>query len=170
LSSDPAHGLPEPEQAQRRPPARRRPRPTALVPRRAPGGYDLGRRVAWVSALVLAVSSFTDWYAGHSLEGPPIAVIGWHTGVLGKLVFFVGLVVVALAVGRQLGVELPPSIPESLVVAVLGGASTVFVLIRLITIPDTFADTAGRGIGIWISLAASVIVIVAGLLQAAEEL
>src|SRR5919201_843495 len=155
--------LPEPEQAPPRPPASRAPRAVG-VPRRAPGFLGVGERVAWVSGLVLAVSSFTDWYAGHSLEGPPIAVIGWHTGVLGKLVFFVGLAVVLLALGRQLGVELPPSLPESLVVAALGGLATVFVLIRLISIPDTFADTAGRGIGIWISLAASLVVIVAGLL------
>jgi hypothetical protein len=132
--------------------------------------FGVGQRMAWVSGLVLAVSSFTDWYAGHSLEGPPIGVIGWHTGVLGKLVFFVGLAVVLLIVGRELGVELPPSVPESLVVAALGALATVFVLIRLISIPATFADTAGRGIGIWISLATSLLVIVAGLLRAAEEL
>ena len=81
-----------------------------------------------------------------------------------------GLAIVALAAGRQVGVELPPSLPESLVVAALGGLATVFVLIRLISIPDTFADTAGRGIRIWISLTASLVVIVAGLLRAAEEL
>jgi hypothetical protein len=138
--------------------------------RRAPGFLGLGPRVSWVAGLVLAVSAFTDWYAGHSLEGPPIAVIGWHTGTLGKLVFFAGLAVVLLALARQIGVELPPSLPESLVVAVLGALATVFVLIRVISIPDTFADTASRGVGIWISLAAGVLVIVGGLLQAAEEL
>ena len=168
---DPASGLPEPEQAERRPPPPRRAAgATVLVPRRGPGFFGVGQRLAWVSGLVLAVSAFTDWYAGHSLEGPPIGVIGWHTGVLGKLVFFVGLAIVALAAGRQVGVELPPSLPESLVVAALGGLATVFVLIRLISIPDTFADTAGRGIGIWISLTASLVAIVAGLLRAAEEL
>jgi len=44
------------------------------------------------------------------------------------------------------------------------------VLIRIISIPDTFFDTAGRGIGIFISLIAAVVLIVAGLLRAAEEL
>jgi len=38
------------------------------------------------------------------------------------------------------------------------------------TVPDTFFDTAGRGIGIFISLIAAVALIVAGLLRAAEEL
>ena len=43
-------------------------------------------------------------------------------------------------------------------------------LIRLISIPDTYFATAGRGIGIFISLIAAVLLIVAGLLRAAEEL
>ena len=45
----------------------------------------------------------------------------------------------------------------------IGSLATIFVLVRLISIPDTFAF-AGRGIGIWISLAAAVALIGAGLL------
>ena len=52
----------------------------------------------------------------------------------------------------------------------LGSLSTIFVLIRLISIPDEFLPAGGRGIGIWISLLAALAVIVAGLLEAAEEL
>ena len=40
----------------------------------------------------------------------------------------------------------------------------------MISIPDTFFDTAGRGIGIFISLIAAIALIAAGLLRAAEEL
>ena len=36
----------------------------------------------------------------------------------------------------------------------LGSLSTIFVLVRAISIPDDFFF-AGRGIGLWISLAAS---------------
>jgi hypothetical protein len=96
-------------------------------------------------------------------------VIGWHTGVLGKLVFFVGLALLALAALREFGFELPPSIPESLVVIALGSLATIFVLIRLISIPDSIV-AAGRGIGIWISLLAALAVIGGGLLTASEEL
>ena len=110
-----------------------------------------------------------DWYAGSSLEGPTLAVIGWHAGVLGKLVFFIGLAVLALAALRRAGIELPASVPESLVVLALGSLATIFVLIRLISIPDTFPFT-GRGIGIWISLLAGVGLIAGGLLRAGEEL
>jgi hypothetical protein len=43
------------------------------------------------------------------------------------------------------------------------------VLVRLIDIPDEFFF-AGRGIGLFISLAAALALIVAGLLEASEEL
>src|ERR671935_1090396 len=160
-----AGGPPDPRTRRPSPPPRLEP-----LPRRGLGIWAVGERMSWVAGLVLALSSFMSWYSGHSLEGPTVSVIGWHTGVVGKLVFFVGLAVVALAVLREAGVELPPAIPESLVVVGLGSLGTIFALIRLISIPDTFAGTSGRGIGIWISLISALAVIVAGLLRAGEEL
>jgi hypothetical protein len=130
----------------------------------------VGARATWISGLVLSVSAFTDWYAGSGSVGPTIGVIGWHTGTLGKLVFFIGFVVLAIAVLRAFGVVLPPSVPESLVVLALGALATVFVLIRIISIPDSMLPASGRGIGIWISLLASLALIGAGLLSASEEL
>lgn len=147
-------------------PARRRP---PGLPRGAAGFWATGDRITWVAGLVLALSSFTNWYAGSSLEGPNLAVIAWHTGVLGKLVLFIGLAVLMLGALRRAGIELPASIPESLVVIALGSLATIFVLIRLISIPDTFAF-ASRGIGIWISLLAALSLIGGGLLRANEEL
>jgi hypothetical protein len=137
-----------------------------------PRGADLwgaGRTATWVSGLVLAVSAFTGWYAGSG-EGLNLSVVGWDTGPLGKLVFVVGVLVVALVALREAGIELPATVPESLVVIALGSLATIFVLIRIITIPDEFLPADGRGVGIWISLAAALAVIVAGLLQASEEL
>jgi hypothetical protein len=122
-----------------------------------------------VSGLILAISAFTDWYVGSG-PGPTTSVIGWHTGALGKLVFFIGLAVLALVILRETGIELPATVPESLVIISLGALSTVFVLIRLISIPDEFFGWQGRGIGIFISLLASLLVIAAGLLRAGEEL
>jgi len=129
----------------------------------------LGLRLTWVSGLILAISAFTDWYVGSG-PGPTTSVIGWHTGALGKLVFFIGLAVLALVILRETGIELPATVPESLVIIALGALSTVFVLIRLISVPDAFFGWRGRGIGIFISLIASVLVIAAGLLRAGEEL
>jgi hypothetical protein len=135
------------------------------------GGMSaVGERATWITGLVLSISAFTDWYAGSGSVGPTIGVIGWHTGTLGKLVFFIGLAAIALVALREAGIELPPTVPDSLIVIALGSLSTIFVLIRLISIPDEFLPAGGRGIGIWISLLASLALIGAGLLTASEEL
>ena len=142
-----------------------------VIVRPAGGFWALGGRLTWVAALVLSLSAFTDWYVGEqNLQGPTLGVIAWHTGALGKLIFFIGLVLLGLVILREFGFELPPSVPESLVVIALGSLATIFVLIRLISIPDSIPPPAGRGIGIWISLLAAVAVIVAGLLRASEDL
>jgi hypothetical protein len=145
-------------------PAEPRPAPRPVIP-----GY-WGERLAWVAGLVLAISAFTDWYSGSQADGLTLAVTGWHTGALGKLVFFVGLAALILEALREAGIELPATVPESLLLIALGSLATIFVLIRLISIPDTFFATAGRGIGLFISLVAALLLIAAGLLRAAEEL
>jgi hypothetical protein len=151
------------------PGARRAPQP-GRDPYAAPAVLAAGGVVTWVSGLVLMLSAFMDWYAGSG-DGIVVGVIGWHTGTLGKLVFACGAAVVLVAALRELfGIELPPAIPEALLVIALGSLATIFVLIRLISIPDEFLPASGRGIGIWISLVSAIVVIVAGLLRASEEL
>ena len=126
-----------------------------------------GEGLAWLGGLVLMLSSFMSWYSVE-IEGIEASITGWHTGTLGKLVFFIGLVTLGFLVLRATGFELPPSVPSGLIVAALGFLATIFVLIRIISIPDDFAP-AGRSIGIWISLLAALLLIVAGLLQSSEE-
>ena len=133
------------------------------------GIWGAGERITNVAGLALALSAFMSWYAGSG-EGLTIAVIGWHTGVIGKLVLVIGLAVVALSLLREFGIDLPPTVPESLVVIVLGSIATILVLVRLIAVPDRFFPYDGRGIGIWIALAASLALIMGGLLRAGEEL
>lgn len=144
---------------------------SGAYPRPAASGglWAAGGRITWVAGLVLALSSFMDWYAGSGV-GVKLAVIGWHSGVLGKLVFFVGLAVLAIVALHELGFELPPTVPESLLTLGLGALGAIFVLIRIISIPDAVLPADGRGIGIWIALLAALGVIAGGLLQAAEEL
>ncbi len=139
------------------------------APRPRPGVWGAGSWLTWASGLVLMLSPFMGWYTG-SEAGPTIAVTGWHTGVLGKLVFVLGAAVVLLEVLREFGIELPDTVPESLVIIVIGSIATVFILIRIISIPEEFVPNDGRGIGIWIALIAAIGVIVAGLLRANEEL
>ncbi|MGE5274825.1 MAG: hypothetical protein ACM3QU_13830 [Verrucomicrobiota bacterium] len=156
--------LDEPEQ----PPRSSRP----ALPQIGPGGgiWSAGGRIAWIAGLILMLSSFMSWYSGNSIEGPTLSVIGWHTGTIGKLVFFLGLALVLIAILREAGIELPPSIPESLVTIALGALGTILVLVRLISIPDTFAGTSGRSIGLWIALGSALAVIAAGLIRAGEDL
>jgi hypothetical protein len=126
-----------------------------------------GEALAWVAGLVLAVSAFTGWYAWDG-DIATVAVIGWHTGTIGKLVFFTGLAVLVLLLLRATGLDLPPVFPVGAAVASLGALGTILVLVRLIDIPDSFVG-AGRGIGIWISFVAGLAVVGAGLLEASEE-
>ncbi len=173
--------LPHPSDAQRcilrtvqtpepLPPAR--PEPAPRRPRTAPRPYgpaDWGERIAWISGLVLAVSAFTDWYAGTQPDGVTLSVTGWHTGPLGKLVFFTGLVTLILEALREAGIELPATVPERLVLIALGALATIFVLIRLFSVPDTYFAVTTRGVGIYISLLAAIALVAAGLLRTAED-
>jgi hypothetical protein len=117
---------------------------------------------------VLAVSAFTGWYVGTLPNGLSLAVTGWHAGPLGKLVFFIGLATLILEALREAGIALPATVPESLVLLGLGALATIFVLIRLLSVPDTYFATTTRGIGLWISLLSAVGLIFAGLLRTGE--
>lgn len=132
------------------------------------GIIGIGERLGLMSGVVLAVSAFTGWYSGEG-NGVKVSVTGWDTGVAGKIVFFLGVAVLALIVMHETGVHFPTAVPESLLTITLGAVATIIVLIRVISIPDDFFF-AGRGVGIWISLLAAIGVIVAGLLEASEEL
>ena len=127
-----------------------------------------GEGLAWLGGLVLALSSFMSWYTFDADVGFTVSITGWHTGLLGKLVFFVGVAVLAFLGLRASGVEIPPSVPGGMVVAALGLLATILVLIRVISIPDDFSP-AGRSIGLWISLLAGLLLIAAGLLRSAED-
>lgn len=132
------------------------------------GIIGIGERFGLLAGVVLAVSAFTGWYSGEG-EGVTVSVTAWDTGLAGKAVLVLGLGVVLLIALREVGVHFPASVPESLLTIALGAIATVIVLIRVISIPDDFFF-AGRGVGIWISLAAAIAVIVAGLLEASEEI
>jgi hypothetical protein len=135
----------------------------------AAGLWRTGELLAWLGGLVLTLSAFMGWYSVSGDLRGRLSVLGWNTGAIGKLVFLIGLAVLLLLGLRAFGVELPPSVPDGLVIAGLGLAATILVLIRLIDIPETFEPAVGRGIGLWLSLLASLLLIVAGLLKSAEN-
>jgi hypothetical protein len=134
----------------------------------AVGPPGLGGRLTFLFGILLAVSALTGWYTGEG-EGTTVSVLGWHTGTIGKVVLFLGLLAVLVVVLRELGVNMPASVPESLIAIAIGSVATILVLVRLISIPDTFFF-ASRGVGIWLSLVCAIGLIVAGLLEASEEL
>src|SRR5438093_11597902 len=113
-------------------------RPSGRAPAMPAGMTAVGERATWIAGLVLSLSAFTDWYAGSGSVGPTIGVIGWHTGTLGKLVFFIGLAVVALVALREAGIGLPPPAPQSLLLIAPRSFSAICALIRLISIPGDF--------------------------------
>jgi len=128
----------------------------------------MGGRLTFLFGILLAMSALTGWYSGEG-NGTTVSVIGWHTGTIGKIVLFLGLAAVLVVVLREVGVGMPASVPESLVAIGIGSIATILVLVRLISIPDSFFF-ASRGVGIWLSLACAVGIILAGLLEASEEL
>ena len=133
------------------------------------GIIGIGERLGLVAGVVLAVSAFTGWYSGPG-EGVKVSVTGWDTGVAGKVVFFLGVAVVVLVVSARGGRSTcPRPCRRACSRSRSGAVATIIVLVRVISIPDDFFF-AGRGVGIWISLVAAIGVIVAGLLEASEEL
>lgn len=133
------------------------------------GLWRAGELLAWLGGLVLTLGAFMGWYSVEGDLRGRLSVLGWNTGAIGKLVFVIGLAVLLLLGLRAFGVELPPSIPDGLVIAGLGLTATILVLIRLIDIPEKFEPAVGRGIGLWLSLLAALLLIVAGLLKSAED-
>ena len=155
--------------------SRSNPRPPLARPSlRHPDSFLLvSDTLTWLSGLVLSLSTFMSWYSGGAEDSGGyrlvLSVIGWHTGLIGQLVFFLGFAVIVLFALRVFGIALPASLPESLIVIGIGVLSTILVLVRLIWIPDKFLPADGRGIGIWIALLAALGVIAAGLIEATEE-
>jgi hypothetical protein len=122
-------------------------------------------RLTWIAGLVLTLSPFMDWYASTQANGLTLSVTGWHTGALGKLVFFIGLATLILEALREAGIGLPPAVPEQFVLIGLGALASVFVLVRLASIPDTYFPNGGRGIGLFVALVAAFGLVAAGLLR-----
>jgi hypothetical protein len=127
-------------------------------------------RLAWVSGLVLTISAFTDWYVGTLPNGLTFSVTGWHTGTVGKLVFFVGLATLILEGLRAGGIQLPAAVPDRLVLIALGALAVILVLIRLISVPDVYFVSTSRGIGLYIALLGALGLLGAGMLRTAEDL
>jgi hypothetical protein len=126
-------------------------------------------RVAWIAGLLLTLSPFMDWYSATLPNGLTYGVTGWHTGALGKLVFFIGLATLILEALREAGIGLPRWLSEPAVLIGLGSLASIFVLVRVASIPNIYFPAGGRGIGLWVALFAAFGLVAAGLLRLADD-
>jgi hypothetical protein len=132
-------------------------------------GFDASqvKRSTWIAgggAVVLLISTFLSWWKVSAL-GFSVNASGWDTGALGKLVFFVALIAIALVVVDHMKVDvsqLPVPVPLALLGA--GVLSVLLVLLRFIDTPD-HVDWAW---GLYLALIASLVLTYGGWLKLQE--
>ena len=96
-------------------------------------GFDASsvKRSTWIAgggAVVLLISTFFSWWKVSAL-GFSVNASGWDTGALGKLVFFVALIAVALVVVDHMKVDVS-QLPVPVPLALLGaGALSVLLVV-----------------------------------------
>jgi hypothetical protein len=137
-----------------------------------------GDLVAGIAGFVLLISPFLDWYnvsAKNAFISISVGGSGWDAlSFVPWLCTIAGLAAIALAVGRAMN-SMPANLPASpgLIVLGLGGLTTLFVLFRLISLPDAGAPSSvvevGRSFGIFLAFLAAIGVTVGGWLTWNEE-
>ena len=69
--------------------------------------------------------------------------------MLNALILLLGLVILVASIG--FGILLPAAVPDRLLLVALGALAVIFVLIRLISVPDMYFVSTARGIGLYVS-------------------
>jgi len=121
-------------------------------------GFDASsvKRSTWVAgggAVVLLLSTFFAWWKVSAL-GFSVNASGWDTGALGKLVFLMALIAIALVIVDHQQIELswlPVQVP--LVLMGVSILAVLFVLMRFVDTPD-HVDWAW---GLYLALIASLV-------------
>ena len=133
-------------------------------------GFDASsvKRSTWIAgggAVVLLISTFFSWWKVSAL-GFSVNASGWDTGALGKLVFFVALIAIALIVVDYMKVDISQlPIPVSLAVLGCGALSLLLVIIRYIDTPDGVS----RAWGIYVAIIAAAVLTYGGWLMRQED-
>jgi len=121
-----------------------------------------GEWIAGVSGLVLLVALFLPWYSDDGGSRT-----GWQSlGALDVVLAVVALAAIAIPIVTAL--ERVPAVPlahESLT-TLAGVVALLLVLIRVLNMPDW---ASGREWGLWLALAATLGVVVGGLLAMRDE-
>ena len=133
-------------------------------------GFDASsvKRSTWIAgggAVVLLISTFFSWWKVSAL-GFSVDASGWDTGALGKLVFFVALIAIALVVVDHMKVDISQlPVPVSLAVLGCGALSLLLVIIRYIDTPDGVS----RAWGIYVAIVAAAVLTYGGWLKLQED-
>jgi hypothetical protein len=138
-------------------------------------GFDASsiKRSTWIAgggAVVLLISTFVSWWK-VTISIPGVAsgsatASGWDTGALGKLVFFVALIAIALVVVDYMKIDISQMpVPVSLALLGAGALAVLLVLLRFIDTPD-HVDWAW---GLYLALIASLVLTYGGWLKLQEE-
>ena len=133
-------------------------------------GFDASsvKRSTWIAgggAVVLLISTFFAWWKVSAL-GFSVNASGWDTGGLGKLVFFVALIAIALVVIDHMKVDVSQMpIPVPLALLGAGALSVLLVVIRYIDTPDG----VDRAWGIYVAFIAALVLTYGAWLKLQEE-
>jgi hypothetical protein len=137
-------------------------------------GFDASsvKRSTWIAgggAVVLLISTLVSWwkvsvsFLGQSVSG---SESGWDTGALGKLVFLVALIAIALVVVDHMKIDVSQMpVPVSLALLGAGALAVLLVVIRAIDTPD-HVDWAW---GLYLAFIASLVLTYGGWLKLQEE-
>ena len=121
-----------------------------------------GEWIAGLSGLVLLVALFLPWYGDDAGTRT-----GWQS--LGALDVVLALVALAaLSIPVVTAIERVPAVPLALqsLTALVGLLAVVLVLIRVLNMPDW---ATGREWGLWVALAATIAIVVGGLIAMRDE-
>lgn len=136
-----------------------------------------GTWLALVGGVLLVIAPFLDWYSvSAEVEGITLVSIGgsgWDTTDVAKLVFVIGLVVLAVVAIELFAANITLPVAASTVLLGLGGLAALLVLYRIVDIPG---DTEGldgvdigRSFGLFLALIAAGLVAAAGYLKLQES-
>jgi hypothetical protein len=106
------------------------------------GRLSRGEAIASISAVLLFVLMFFDWFrgelaGGQSVSAPDIGGSAWESlDLIPFFLLFAIVVTLAAAVLRLSGAAYRPPIPANASVAVLGGLATPLIVLRLLDAPS----------------------------------
>lgn len=146
-----------------------------------PNRLKFGDLIAGGGAVVLFISLFLDWYKVSVKGFGDVGSAGGNAfdalGIGPLFLLLVALVVIGIVIARALGAKLPElPVPLGTVILGLGALATLYILFRLLVLPDGDVPAAvsdavdfGRSIGIFLALLSALAITAGGFLSSRER-